>query len=76
MARNAYIVVVDMRSSNNRVCAIVEDKGQGQWAKQFRSEEAAHLHMKNHPLGAFPYQVVRVQPRPFYTTSEGAPGGR
>jgi hypothetical protein len=56
-----FVVIVDMRASNGRVCAIVEDgNGDHQWMKLFKNEAAARRLMKNHPLGAFPYQVVRV----------------
>jgi hypothetical protein len=54
-----YIVVVDMRENNGKVTVIVEDDDPGS-AKLFQTfEEAAEL-MDDHPLGKFPWEIVRI----------------
>jgi hypothetical protein len=53
-------VVVDMRENNGKVTVIVEDDDPGS-AKLFQTfEEAAEL-MDDHPLGKFPWKIVRIR---------------
>jgi hypothetical protein len=51
------IIIVDMRSNNGHVCAIVDDNDN---LAEFDTEEDAEKCMENHPLNVFPIKYIDI----------------